>query len=100
MVLCRLLSIKQESEKKNHESSFLIYRQELYKENDLTTSQYKVSNIFFELNKSLKDKGHGKPQIIWAGNGLKNKRPWTEAKAKRRQCPEGVHEKCPRAEGD
>ena len=48
----------------------------------------------------MKDKGHGKPQIIWGGNGLKNKRPWTEAKAKRRQCPEGIHEKCPRAEGD
>ena len=66
----------------------------------LQQTSTKFKNVLFELNKSLKGKGYGKPQIIWGGNGLKNKRPWTEAKAKRRQCPEGIHEKCPRAEGD
>lgn len=52
------------------------------------------------MNKSLKDKEPGKPQITWRGNGLKSKRPWTEAKAKKSQHPKGVREKCPRAEGD
>ena len=41
-------------------------------------------NILFEWNKVLKVKESGKAQIIWRGNGLKNKRPWPEAKAKKR----------------
>lgn len=59
-----------------------------------------LTNILFELNKILKDKENGKPKIISGGNGLKNKRPWTEAKAKKRSYIKGVHEKCLQAEGD
>lgn len=37
----------------------------------------------------MKDIQSGKPQITWGGNGLKNKRPWTEAKAKKKKVHQG-----------